>query len=301
MAGPIRIEGTKLLRVRSIGRYEPDRTHEPPDARKEELRIAHPGLDFEGRDPEIAKIRRMAQVPEYENSAKRHEERPDQLVRMIRNLREDRNPRCGRKLRKAPTTAGPVTREDQRQMFEYPEERADLHPFRTWQRRKMAIDVVGETRVDACDGQARAAREQDLRSRLDKDRLPAMQHSKARRCGGIARNEAPIADDEQCDEKESCDHGSRIPETLHAALPSDDGFINSGRIHLERLQFGSDFERRLFAKSNIFRKIARYAEREVRGSLLEKTGHAFPTILACAHIVHGLRIESMCFHRMGCA
>ncbi len=183
-------------------------------------------------------------------------------------------------------------------MFEYPEERADLHSFRPWQSRKMAIDVVGKMRVDAGNGQTRAARKQDLRGRLDKDRLPTMQDAKARRCWRIARYEPSISDDEQYDEKEPRNHRARIPETPRAALMSDGGSIISAGIFARRSAFGSGFEGRLFGKPDILRKIARNPKRKDRGSLLQKTGHTLPTVFACAHIIHRPRIKSMSFHRM---
>jgi hypothetical protein len=143
MARSIRIERPKPCRIRPIAQHESDRADEAANARKEEFGVADTRFDFEGRDPEIPKIGRMAQVPEYEHSAKRDEEQPDRLVRTIREPREDRNPRRGRKLRKTPTTSRLITGIDQRQMFEYQEERTDLQPFPARQRRKMAIDVMG--------------------------------------------------------------------------------------------------------------------------------------------------------------
>ena len=71
------IEWPQLLWICPIVQLEPDRTHEPPDARKEEFGIAHTGLDFEGRDSEIAQVGRMPQVPEYEDGTKCHEEQPN--------------------------------------------------------------------------------------------------------------------------------------------------------------------------------------------------------------------------------
>lgn len=95
MARPVRFQRAKLCRVRPISQLESDRTHKPPNAREEELGIAHTKLDLKWRNSEIAKIRRMAKVPEYENGTKCHEEHPDQRVRMRRDPREDRNPRRG--------------------------------------------------------------------------------------------------------------------------------------------------------------------------------------------------------------
>jgi FtsZ-interacting cell division protein ZipA len=143
MAWAIRIERPKTCRIRPIAQSESDRADEATDAREEEFGVAHTRFDFEGSDPEIPKNGRMAQVPEYEHSAKRNEEQSDRLVRTIREPRENRNPRCGRKLRKTPTTSRLITGIHQRQMLEYQEERTDLQPFPAWQRRKVAIDVVG--------------------------------------------------------------------------------------------------------------------------------------------------------------
>jgi len=70
---PIRVEWAKLRRIRSISQLQFDRTHQPPNARKQELGVAHAKLDLKRRNPEITKIRRMAKIPEYENGAKRHE------------------------------------------------------------------------------------------------------------------------------------------------------------------------------------------------------------------------------------
>lgn len=143
MARSIRIKRPKTCWLRPIAQPVSDRADEASDPRKEELGVAHTRFDFEGRDPEIPKIGRVAQIPEYEHSAKRYEEQPDRLIRIIREPGEDRNPRRGRKLRKTPTTARFVTGINQRQMLEYQEERANLQSFPAWQRRKMAIDVVG--------------------------------------------------------------------------------------------------------------------------------------------------------------
>ena len=143
MARSIRIERPKTCWIRPIAQHESDRADKAADARKEEFGVAHTRFDFEGRNPEIPKIGRMAQVPEYEHSAKRHEEQPGRLVRTIRKPREDGNPRRRRQHRKTPTTTRPITGIDQRQMLEYQEERPDLQPFPAWQRRKMAIDVMG--------------------------------------------------------------------------------------------------------------------------------------------------------------
>lgn len=98
MAWSIRIERTQLRRIRSVLQRKSDRTHEPPNARKEEFSIAHTGLDLEGCHPEIAKIRRVTEVPEYQDGTKRHEENSHHLVRMGFESREDRNPRRGREL-----------------------------------------------------------------------------------------------------------------------------------------------------------------------------------------------------------
>lgn len=143
MARSIRIQRAKPCRIRPITQYESDRTDEAADARKKEFGVAHARFDFEGRHPEIPKIGRMAQISEHEHGAKCHEEQSGRLFRTIREPREDRNPRRGRKLRETSTTARLITAIDQRQMLEYEEERTDLQPFPTWQRRQMAIDVVG--------------------------------------------------------------------------------------------------------------------------------------------------------------
>jgi hypothetical protein len=59
-------------------------------------------------------------------------------------------------------------------MLEYEKERTDLQPFPARQRRKMAIDVVGQMRVDTLDGKPPTSREQDLRSRTNETRLASM-------------------------------------------------------------------------------------------------------------------------------
>jgi hypothetical protein len=143
MTRSIRIERPKKCWIRPIARHESDRADKAADAWKEEFGVADTRFDFEGRDPEIPKIGRMAQVPEYEHSAKRHEEQSGRVIRTIREPREDRNPRGRRQLRKTPTTTRLITAINQRQMLEYQEERPNLQPFPAWQRRKMAIDVMG--------------------------------------------------------------------------------------------------------------------------------------------------------------
>jgi len=126
MARSIRIERPKTCWIRPIAQHESDRADEAADAREEEFGVAHTRFYFEGRDPEIPKIGRMAQVSEHEHGSKCHEEQSGWLIRTIREPREDRNPRRGRKLRKTPTTARLITAIDQRQMLEYQEERTDL-------------------------------------------------------------------------------------------------------------------------------------------------------------------------------
>ena len=162
----------------------------------------------------------------------------------------------------------------------------------------MAIYVVRKSRIDAGDGQARTAREQDLGCRFDKGCLPAPKHSKAGRRRRIASDESAITDCEHCDEKDPFDHRSRIPETLLGALmvgqcPRSRPLSAYGWIVIE-----SGIEGRLFSEPDVFRKIPRDAKRKDRLSLLEKAGHAFPTILPCAHEIHRSRVEPVGFHGM---
>ena len=121
------VERAKRGGVGPILLCKSDRTHEPSYAREQKLGIAHAGLDFEGSHAEITKIRRMAKVSEHEDGAQCHEKRPGELIRMIRQTRKDGATRCGRKLRKASTTARLVARENQREMLEDAEESTDLH------------------------------------------------------------------------------------------------------------------------------------------------------------------------------
>lgn len=156
-------------------------------------------------------------------------------------------------------------------------------------------------RIDAGDGQARTAREQDLGCRFDKDRLPAMKHSKAGRRWRIARYESAITDHEQCDKKDQFDHRARIPETLLGALMVGQCPRNFSRSASGWIVTESGIEGRLFSEPDVLRKIARDAERKDRLSFLEKAGHALPTILPCAHEIHRSRIEPVGFHGMRCA
>jgi hypothetical protein len=80
MARAIRIERAKPCRIRLIAQHESDRADEAAYAREEEFGVAHTRLDFEGRDPEIPKIGRVAQVSEHEHGSKCHEEQSGWLI-----------------------------------------------------------------------------------------------------------------------------------------------------------------------------------------------------------------------------
>ena len=82
-------------------------------------------------------------------------------------------------------------------MLEEQKECANLQSLVARQRREMAVDVMRKMGVDAGNGQNRPPGKQHLRSRFDESRLPAMQDSEALRHRRIARNEPPIAEDEQ--------------------------------------------------------------------------------------------------------
>lgn len=69
MPRAVGFEGISSRRIRAVRKLEGDRTHEPTDSGKEQLRIAHAGLDLEGREPEAVQIRRVAEVAEHEDRA----------------------------------------------------------------------------------------------------------------------------------------------------------------------------------------------------------------------------------------
>lgn len=167
----------------------------------------------------------MAEIAQYENSAKRHEKEPDQLIRMTFDAIEDRHARSGSETREAPSPTGLITRKNQREMLEGQEKGADLPTFRTRQGAQMAIHIEREACIDSGDGKPSTTRKEHLGRRLDEGGLATMKNAQADRGRSVAGQEASIEEEENCKSEKRGQHASRIPETDQGALASAADFM----------------------------------------------------------------------------
>ncbi len=226
MARTVRIERAEFARIGEIGRLESDRTDQTADSRKEQFRITHAVLDFEGRNAEISEICGVTEIAEYEDCAKSHEDHAHLIVRMGFESVEDRNTRRRRQARESPSAPRLIARKNQWKVFEEREERANLKSLRARQRAEMAIHIVGKMRIDPGHRQARPARKQNLGRRFHECGLAAMENAQSARGRSVSGHEASIGEENERSKEECSQHASRIPETVHNALADDSGSIN---------------------------------------------------------------------------
>ena len=126
----------------------------------------------------------MAEIAEDEDGAERGDQESKETQAMSAHRVEQADPGRRGERREASATARLVAGQEERDVLDGEEEQPDLHALGSGQRRQVTIDVVGQLRVDAGDGEASAPRKQDLAHGVDEGGLAAMQHGESGGAGG---------------------------------------------------------------------------------------------------------------------